>query len=152
MTAHAMYSSSEVLLNFQSLLDSLDFSAQLQDLGYGRLSPLKRRAALREFTAVSIGLWKLALERSFPVEHAEYFDQFLRSSPSLNGGKEQSRTLQRIEPYMELLTIKKDADFLPAAQFLLDSLQMEVMERKSLELKISLFIRNLYNLIFSKLI
>ncbi len=152
MTDKTLYSREEVLLNFQAMMNSLDFKAQLNELGYGAFSPFKRKKALREYRALAIALWQLAIERSFPDEHSEFFDVFLKKSPSINGGKEQHRLLQRVSVYLDTMSLKKDSDFMPAAQYFIDTIMPELKERKNLELKTTLFIRNLYKLIFDKLI
>ena len=57
-----------------------------------------------------------------------------------------------IDCYISILEKKGDADFPPVAQRLADRLELATDTPRKLHLKLSLMIRNLYTLIFTKLV
>ena len=99
-----------------------------------------------------VGLWKLALDQSFPEEAEEFFAEFTSSSPTLGKGKKRGRMIELIGEYNELFATKKSADFTAISQHLADSLANASADRKSLQLKLSLVIRKMYQSIFDHLI
>lgn len=147
------FSADEVIANFQGLLDSLDFKAELFELGVGSLNVFKRKKTLRELRSLCVVLWRLALERSFPRNHQEYFDRFLETSPLFNSDGSNAATMrERLEKYLSMLAAKKDTDFLPVADHMAETISPKGDESARTRLKLVLIIRNLYNLIFDKLV
>lgn len=148
-----VYTAEEVAQNFESLLACLDFKRDLMELGIGSLSLFKRRKALQQLTALSIGLWKLTLERSFPQDAEAFFQHFLENNPRVAGTAKKAQELRAlVQTYMDLLAEKRDTDFSVAAQHMADALALSGADNRSFCLKISLRIRQLYNFIFAKLI
>jgi len=149
----AHYTADEVIRQFLGLYNCLDFKAELEDIGIIRWQFLRRRKAVREFRAVSIALWGLALQKSFPNDAGDFFAALRDQAPMLGGsGKETARLHERVNAYVELLAPKKDADFSPAAVHLATLLAERAEDVPRLRVKLSLSIRNLYVLIFDKLV
>ena len=149
----ALYSAEEVIRNFEALMDSLDFKAELVELGIGSLQLGRRKKTLRELKALSIGLWSLALQRSFPQDAAAFFAEFRERSPRLVGsGKEPGLLQSRVGIYVDLLKDKKETDFLPVASYLAEVLALDAEDMRRLRLKVSLITRSLYKLIFDRLV
>ncbi|MDR1947155.1 MAG: hypothetical protein LBQ51_08340 [Desulfovibrio sp.] len=147
------YSAEEVIKQFLSLYTCMNFETELADMGIGRLRFFMRRKALREFTALFIALWYLALQKSFPQDAANFFSIFRESAAMLNNGSREAAKLgPRVDAYMEQVQRKKDADFLPVAEYMARSLVLKTRDFARLRLKLSLRIRNLYMLIFDKLV
>lgn len=148
----AHYTADEVIRQFLALYNCLDFKSELAELGIGRFQFLRRRKALRDFRALCIALWGLALTKSFPNDAEEFFTVFMASAPALVGGGEGARLLDRVGVFGKLLLPKKDADFLPVAEYMAEVLAPSAGDRPRLRLKLSLIIRNLYMLIFNRLV
>jgi len=149
----AHYTADEVIRQFLGLYNCLDFKAELEDIGISRIQFLRRGKALREFRAISIALWGLALQKSFPNDAGDFFAEFREKAPLLAGsGRETARLHERVNAYIELLAPKKDTDFSPVADHLAKVLALHAGDVARLRLKLSLIIRNLYVLIFDKLV
>ena len=144
------YAADEVGRTFQDLLQTFDFRHELQELGIGLF---KRKRAQKQLTALCIGLWGLALEKSFPHDAAEFFTRFLATSPLLAGEKKGPRHMRELVlGYVDLLAVKKETDFSAAADHMTSVLHLGGESGRSRQLKLALMIRDLYNLIFEKLI
>lgn len=149
----AKYHADEVIRRFLVLYDCMDFKSVLEDLGISRFQFLRRKKALREFRALCIALWGLALQKSFPDDAGDFFSEFREQAPDLNGsGREPSRLHGRVNIYIELLAAKKDTDFLPVADYMASELAPGQADLPRLRLKLSLFIRRMYMTIFQKLV
>lgn len=147
------YSAEEVIRQFLGLYNCMDFKAELEDVGIGRFQFLRRKKALREFRALCISLWGLALQKSFPQDAADFFREFCEKSPVLAAsGRDAARLRNRVNIYVDLLNPHKDTDFQPVAGYLAEVLALESGDLPRLRLKLSLIIRNLYVLIFNKLV
>ena len=147
----AAYASRAVADRFEEIWSSLDLKQEIADLGHGLNSVFKRRRSCREFTAMSVALWKLALERSFPEQEAEIFSLFMETSPILGKRSRRKKLQQLIQTYLDLCAVKRVADFTPVAQHMAEAL-CGGDQRKSLQLKLSLAIRRIYQNIFAYLI
>lgn len=149
----AEYSAAEVIRQFLALYACLDFKAELEEIGVKPFQFLRRTKILRELRALCIALWGLALQKSFPNNAREFFEEFRASAPMLSGKDKESLELaNRINIYIDLFNPKKDTDFLPVADYLAEVLALDATDRARLRLKLSLIIRNLYTLIFNKLV
>lgn len=149
----AHYTADEVIQHFLALYNCMDYKAELEDIGIGRFQFSRRKKALRELRALTIALWGLALQKSFPYDAAAFFHEFCTKSQDLNAkGGASVRLRNRLNIYVDLLTPKKDADFLPVAEYLSDVLALNAEDFLRLRLKLSLIIRNLYMLIFNRLV
>jgi hypothetical protein len=151
----SLYSAEEVLRNFEGLLDSFDFKAELPGLGIGGgpLQMTRRKKAVRELNALTVGLWHLALLRSFPNDADDFLKRYLATSPRFAGSDKESAKLRaRIGIYVDLLKDKRDTDFLPVASYLAEVLALNAEDSASLRLKVSLLTRSLYTWIFDRLV
>lgn len=147
-----LYTKEGVLKHFEEVLGSLELKQQIAELGCGMNSFFTKSRSLTEFTAMSIGLWKLALERSFPNEAEDFFTEFLTSSASLGKGKKRAQMLELVREYDVLFAPQKTDDFTAVAQHMADNLANATADRKALQLRLSLNIRKLYQTIFNHLI
>ena len=149
----AQYSAAEVIQQFLALYNCMDFKPELEDLGIGRFQFARRGKALREFRALSIALWGLALQKSFPNDADAFFQEFRTALPVMfPAAKERELMENRINIYVDCLSVKKDADFLPVASYLAEVLALDAEDMRRLRLKLSLIMRNLYTLIFDRLV
>lgn len=148
----ALYTKEGVLHRFEGVLEALELKKQIADLGCGMNSLFTKGRSLMEFTAMSVGLWKLALEQSFPDEAEEFFAAFLESSKTLGSGKKREKMLACIAEYGELFAQKKAGDFTAISQYMADNLANASADRKALQLKLSLTIRKFYQYIFDRLV
>ena len=147
------YTAEEVGRTFAELLATLDFAQELHDLGIGKLSVFKRSQARRRFKALCIALWRVALEKSFPNDADAFYDLFITTHPPLAGERKSSQNMRDlVAMYNELLQEKKDADFSKVAENLADTFSIGGEDRPKQQLKLSLRIRSIYDLIFAKLI
>jgi hypothetical protein len=147
------YSAEEVIKQFISLYECMDFETELADMGIARFRFFLRKKALREFSALFAALWYLALQKSFPKDAGNFFSVFRESAPMLNNGSREAAELgPRIDAYVELVQRKKDADFLPVAEYMTRSLALKPGDFARQRLKLSLNIRRLYTLIFDRLV
>jgi len=147
------YSADEVIRQFLRLYNSLDFKTELADIGVPRWQFLRRKRATQELRAITIALWGLALQKSFPNDAGDFFAAFREKAPILaEGVKETVRLHEKVNAYIVLLSPKKDTDFSPVADHLAKLLALQAEDVARLRLKLSLIIRNLYVLIFDKLV
>jgi hypothetical protein len=148
----ARYSAEEIILQFLSLYNCMDFKTILEEMGVGRFHFLLRHRALREIKALCIALWRTALLKSFPQDAEAVFTEFCATVPALaDGSKEAQRLHARLDAYVTLLAPRQDADFLPVADYLAQALDLQPHSPRQ-RLKLSLILRNLYTLIFNKLV
>ena len=149
----AKYSAAEVIQQFFALYSSMDFKLELEDIGIGRFHFVRRKKALREFRSLSIALWGLALQKSFPNDAEAFFQEFLASLPAIfSDTKERELMENRIAIYADCLSAKKDADFLPVAEYLAEILALDAEGMRRMRIKLSLIMRKLYTMIFDKLV
>jgi hypothetical protein len=150
--ADIVYGPQEIIQRFEDVFASSDLKKELASLGHRLNSFFRRGYSLREFTALHIALWKLALESSFPGQKEEIVRVFINDSPLPGTGSKRKTLLQRVEHYDSLLLLKKHADFTPVAVYMAGCFSRDVKSRKTLQLKLSLTIRRSYQFIFDHLI
>lgn len=148
----ALYTREGVIQHFEAVMDTLELKQQIAELDSGMNSFFTRKRSLAEFTAMCVGLWKLALERSFPNEAEDFFREFTERSKLLGKGKKRARMLELVNSYNELFAVKKTEDFSGISQYMADSLGSPNADRKTLQLRLSLTIRKIYQTIFDHLI
>lgn len=142
----------EVKDNFLALLRDADFSQELAILKVGRFQFLRRRHVLLEFRALYIGLWRLALARSFPSTGQEIFDSFLSDYANTHKDVASQRLLTRGQQYAEILLAEGDKNYFPISQHILSFGVLKEQDRKAMNLRLALSIRQLYTFIFDRLI
>ncbi len=146
------YTLDEVVENFEALLGQMDFHHELGLLGVGRMRFHLRRKLKREWQLLTIGLWRLALERSFPHDGEDIFMAFLeRQTRDLPPKKAEAFTA-RVRDCVEGLRTHGDTDFMPTAEYLVAQAGRSRVDPTALRLRLALHIRNLYTLIFDRLI
>lgn len=147
------YTAEEVGRTFADLLATFTFAAELQDLGIGALHIFKRGRVKKHFTAVCIALWHIALEKSFPNDAEVFYTHFINTYPPVSANKKSARRLHGlVTEYETLVAEKKDADFTKVAEKIIAAFTPGGEEQRRQQLKLSLRIRSIYELIFDKLI
>lgn len=143
-----------IVFRFQSLLSSFDYLEELGILGIGKYSFKKKRKLIFEIKALYIALWKIALEKSFPENWNTYFNLFLDELGSYLKCNTQTTLFitRRIEVYDTLLAPTKENNFLEVARQLVATHIKKKEDLDSPTLKFSLKIRQVYTLIFNRLI
>lgn len=149
---HLPYSPDEVLANFNALLADIDFKTELTRLGIGRRHFFLRRKMVEELTALTLGLWHLALERSFPEDCETLFETFLSRRLCDCPPKQAQRFEEKTRAYVAMLETHKDRDFTGPGGHLVSLLTTDKQNKPTLRLRLTLLIRNLYTLIFERLI
>ena len=149
----AVYSSEEVISHFAALLEDTSFSAQLHYLGIKRalMSPRRRRAR-QELKAMFIGLWKLALDSSFPQQSEEIFNDFMEKYRRCMPAKKSAQMCEKIRGYVEMLKANGDKDFTDIAGHVLDKINIPQVDCPKASLALALDIRAFYQTIFERLI
>ena len=152
-TTLTQYSADEVIANFQALYDSYDFAADVEELHFSLLQFKKRNLALQELRVVSIALWYMALKRSFPDKAEEFFAAYRAKAPFLNQPPKKAAQRQaRLNTYLDLLRAKAETDFSPVAAYFADIFAAKHQEGAKIQLKLSLVVRQMYKLIFERLV
>lgn len=147
-----LYTKEEVLQRFDDIFESLNLKGEIKSIGCGLYGVFKRGRSLREFTAMTISLWRLAMEKSFPDESDEFFRSYLNSSSRLGTGKKRDVMLQRIGAFWDLFSIHKTGDFTPISHYMSEYLAENAEDRKTINLKLTLSMRRIYKTIFEYLI
>lgn len=143
----------QALENFSALLHDMDFSYELSLLGLRRLQFFSRRKLRTELKALTIGLWRLALERSFPQQWSQIFEAFLTEKiEQMDDSREGALFEAKVRTYVELLERKREADFTEAGNHIVDLLRLPDALSMPLRLRLTLHIRSLYTLVFDRLI
>ena len=145
----------EVLERFSSMLGNVDFETQLDTLNIGRFQFSRKKAALNELKAMYVGLWKLALNRSFPGQSTEIFEKFL--DPEAIKSKSKKRKAEEFRSlcheYIKTLEVEGDTNFINVAILICQHLgrtRQEDLRRISLQLPLDM--RSMYHHIFERLI
>lgn len=146
------YAPDDVIENFLALLRDADFSQELAILKVGKFQFLRRRQLLLEFRALYIGLWRLALARSFPVDGQDIFDAFMAGYADTHNNTTTQRLLTRGQQYAEILLAEGDKDYTHISQHILSFGILPEKDRKAMNLRLALAIRQLYTFIFTRLI
>ena len=142
----------EALANFSVLIDDLDFEAELELMGIGRLHFLRRRQMQIELKGLYMALWHLALSRSFPQDADAMFASFLNRYAAAHPGKPGEPIVKRAAEYSGMLAPYGDADFNDVAGHLLSFLESPEKDTRALKLRLALHIRSAYRFIFERLI
>lgn len=141
------------LENFAALLQGMDFNMELNMLGLKRLLFWRRRRFRNELRALTIGLWRLALVRSFPAHWQRIFDAFLQHWLEGIDNPEKAKAFEEmVHTYIFLLEKKRDADFTEVGAWLVGLLKLPEKNTVALRLRLALHIRSLYTLVFDRLI
>ncbi|MBQ4132989.1 MAG: hypothetical protein IJD04_04555 [Desulfovibrionaceae bacterium] len=145
----------EVLDRFNSMLSNADFSAHLVTLGIGRFQFSRRKTALKELRAMYVGLWKLALNRSFPDNSLDLFERFLDPGNIHSAGKkaEAEKFRELCKEYVKILEVEGDTNFINVAILLCQHLgRTGQQDLRTISLQLALDMRSMYHHIFEHLI
>lgn len=145
----------EVLNRFTRMLDHIDFQPQLNILNIGRMQFARKNMALKELRAMYVGLWKLALNSSFPNDAMQLLDKFLDSneikSKAARCRADAFRNL--CLEYVKLLELEGDTNFINVAILICQHIgQAEQENSRHIPLQLALDMRFMYRNIFDKLI
>ena len=148
-----VYTQEEVIENFQALIDSWDFSAELRQLGIGPMQLMRRRQMLLEFRGLLAGLWRLALTRSFPEDGQQIFEGYLESCLQNPKNSHKARPfVERARQYAAMLAVRGDSDFSEVSRHVASFLKLSEVARKSTTFKLALDIRQMYTFVFDRMI
>jgi hypothetical protein len=148
-----VYTHEEVIANFQALIDSWDFSAELRRLGIGPMQIMRRKHMLLEFKGLFVGLWRLALTRSFPEDGQQIFEGYLTAClQNPKGYKNTSQFVERAQRYAEMLTLNGDGDFSEVSGHITSLIKLPESARKRATLRLALEIRKIYTVIYDRMI
>lgn len=142
----------EVCTNFAGLLQSFNFKEEISFLHINMFEFRKRANMMLEFQALYVGLWNMALCRSFPHDHEEIFQKYMHIELPQKYSKRLLQTqIQKIEQYKELIQSIQNSDFSPIAHHILSLLDIKDLDYKAFSLKIALHVRSVYTYIFERL-
>ncbi len=142
----------EVADSFAALLETTNFTQDLQIFKVGIFDRSLRKRLLRELEATYIGLWALTLERSFPDQTQIIFQCFLDKYIQKIPAKQQSTTSTTIQAYRDMLISNGDQNFSQVSRHLLSFVSVDDSDLKAEILRLSLVLRNHYNTIFRRLV
>ncbi len=146
----------EVLANFSIMLEGMDFAQELELLGIRRFHFRQHKRAVRELRAMSIGLWRLGLKRSFPDDGELLFERFML------GLYERARTAKEreqanafdllVRSYIDKFGERGDTDFTTVSAHIISLFRRKTENTAPHRLKLALLMRNAYTVIFHHLI
>lgn len=142
----------QVLGNFDALLGDVNFTRELRMLGVGRLNFLRRRQMLLELRGLYMGLWYLALCRSFPDTAAEIFAAYLEHHAKRHNDKKGRLLRERASQYRDMLHSAGDQDFTAVSRHILSFYQKDEATLKTLSLRLALNFRAIYSFLFDRLL
>ena len=146
-----VYTHEEVIANFQTLVERWDFDTEIKRLGIGAMQIMRRKQMRLEFQGLAAGLWRLALARSFPEDGQQIFEGYLERCLD-EGGKKAQQLVERSRQYAEMIALRGDTDFSEVSRHITSFLDLPDAARKGATLKLALEIRQMYNLIFERMI
>ena len=142
----------EVLANFDALLGDVDFARELHLLNIKRLDFMRRKAMLLELRGLYMGLWYLALCRSFPDTAEDIFAAYLVRHAERHRGKKAEALRQRAQQYKDMLHSAGDQDFTGVSRHILSFHARSEEELKALTLRLALNFRATYTFLFERLL
>jgi hypothetical protein len=143
----------EVVDNFNALLEQTDFEQELAMSGIKRMRFVTRRRMKAEWLAIYIALWRLALDRSFPADGDAIFKTFIEHRiGKIKQARKAELFISHIMEYVEMFRLKGNNDFSLPAEHLTAKLMLSEQEAQSVRMKMILRLRELYKLIFDRLI
>jgi len=147
-------STPEALIStFESLLDGVDYREVLELLDVGALQFQRKKRLKQEFRALYIGLWRLALRRSFPDEYRTVFQTFMERQAQLVKDKNADPgSVELVFQYVDKLTEHGDTDFSEVGRHLLSLLEFDETQTRVMILKVALHLRRMYTYFFDHLL
>ncbi len=146
----------ELLKRFSSMWEDMDFSPQLETLGIGRFQFSRRKEAKEELNAMYVGLWKMALNSSFP-DHAQFIMQKFLINLCAVKNQNKKRRMEKFvtlcREYADILQTKGETNFIQIALLLCRHVGCDDQkDLRRMSLQIALDMRNMYHNIFKRLI
>lgn len=139
--------------NFTAMLDDMDYRPVLDILGVGSFQFTRRRLLRAEFRALYVGLWRLALTRSFPTRHAELFQAFMEDQARRCGKHRQAAaSAELVLQYVDKLSEHGDADFSDVARHILSLMEFDETQTRAMVLRLALHFRRVYTYFFDHLL
>lgn len=133
---------------FEALLADADFSTFLKLLGTGRLAFSARRSLRPVFSALCVGLWRLALKRAVPDNEEAAYTLYLDSLwPRL---KDADAYMVLVRDIARFLPESGADDFTPTAREMFSRAGREPDQAKLVGM--ALFLRRLYDYFFNHII
>ena len=150
---NSVYTPDEVIANFLALVESWDFDTEVKRLGIGAMQIMRRKRMRLEFKGLAAGLWRLALTRSFPEDGQIIFEGYLaRCLEQPKGRKKAQQLVELSRQYAAMIALRGDTDFSEVSRHMTSFLDLHESARKGATLKLALEIRQMYNLIFERMI
>ena len=128
---------------FEALLADADFSTFLKLLGTGRLAFSARRALRPVFSALCVGLWRLALKRAVPDNEEAAYTLWPRL-------KDADAYMVLVRDIARFLPESGADDFTPTAREMFSRAGREPDQAKLVGM--ALFLRRLYDYFFNHII
>lgn len=137
-----------LVATFEALSAEADFPAFLHLLGTGRLAFSARRALQPVFSALCVGLWRLAMQRAVPDNAEKAYERYLESLwPKL---KDADTYMVLVRDIARFLPESGADDFTPTARELFSRAEKEPDQAKVVGM--ALFLRRLYEYFFNHII
>lgn len=147
------YSVASLVRNFTAMLDDMDYHPALDILGVKPMQFTRRKLLKREFRALYVGLWRLALLRSFPSRHRELFQTFMEMETArCKNRRESAAAAELILQYVDKLREHGDADFSDVSRHILSLLEFDETRTRAMILKLALHLRRTYTHFFDHLL
>ncbi len=139
-----------LVANGRALLTSLDYVQEIKILQVPAYNITRKRQLTREFKALYLALWHLALEQPFKDHYQATYEHFLKQD-FIWEKKNQREILDRSEMYYEKLHERGKSDFTEIAKHILSSSVFDEESIKKNVLKLALLIRSRYVFLFENL-
>lgn len=139
--------------NFEALLADADLREALDILEVGPFRFSRRRRLKREFRSLYVGLWRLALRRSFPRDYDAVFHAYMeRQAARAKEGDEEYVSVDLVLQYVDKLKEHGDSDFFEVSRHILSLLEFDETRTRVLLLKLALHLRRMYRYFFDHLL
>jgi hypothetical protein len=143
----------EVVNNFNALLEQSDFEQELAISGIKRVRLVTRSRMKTEWLFVYIALWRLALDRSFPDDGDAIFEAFIaQRAKKIKPARKIELFIAHAMEYVEMFRFKGNNDFSLPAEHITAKLVLSDHDAQAARVRVILHMRELYKLIFDRLI
>lgn len=142
-----------LLRNFAALLEDVDYRDAFEIIEIGALQFGRRKRIRRELQALYIGLWRLALKRSFPSDYAAVFHAYMEQQYDVQKQRPNAAVnTELVLQYVDKLREHGDNDFSAVSRHVLSLLEFDDSQTRALTLKIALHLRRVYKYFFDHLL
>ncbi len=149
---HPSHLLAKVWTNFDAILSDMDFQYELSLLNISGWQFFIRKRLSEEFEALTIALWRLALERSFPEDWQRILSAFMdvRRARIARAPAREAFT-SKVATYLSIVERRREADFIEPAGYLVELAEVNAKQAQSVRLKLALHLRIVYNHLFDRL-